>query len=126
MGETNSYLNSPLLRVGRSQYKVVRAEPCNAGMKFTLKPVVPSCIEVIASRPETIEALVERMSDHYINDDSDCVEFRVDTNGYANGIRFENLDSWHRIDSAVICDSLSEASVTTTIEVKKKGEMSYE
>jgi len=115
MGETNSYLNSPLLRVGKSQYKVVRAEPCNAGMKFTLKPVVPSCIEVIASRQETIEALVERMSDHYINDDSDCVEFRVDTNGYANGIRFEALDGWHSIDSAVICDSISEAKETNDV-----------
>lgn len=115
MGEINSYLNSPLLRVGKAQYKVVRAEPCNAGMKFTLRPVVPSCIEVIASRPETIEALVERMSDHYINDDSDCVEFRVDTNGYANGIRFEALDGWHRIDSAVICDSISDAKETNDV-----------
>ena len=49
------------------------------------------------------------MSDHYINDDSDCVEFRVDINGYANGIRFGVLDGWHSIDSAVICDSISEA-----------------
>lgn len=112
MGETNSYLNSPLLNVGKAQYKVVRAEPCNTGMKFTLKPIVPSCIEVITSRQETIEALVERMSGHYINDDSDCVEFRVDTNGYANGIRFEVLDGWLRIDSAVICDSISEAKET--------------
>ena len=109
MGETNSYLNSPLLRVGKAQYKVVRAEPCHAGMKFTLRPVVPGCIEVIASRQETIEDLVERMSDHYINDNSDNVEFRVDTNGYATGIRFDVLDGWHSIDSAAICDSISES-----------------
>lgn len=110
MGETNSCFNSPFLRVGKAQYKVVRAEPCGAGMKFTLKTVVPSCIEVIASRPETIEALVERMSDHYINDNSDNVEIRVDTNGYATGIRFETLDGWHSIDSAAICDSIKEAN----------------
>ena len=47
MGEINSYLNSPLLMAGKAQYKVVRAEPCNAGLKFTLKPVVPSCIDAL-------------------------------------------------------------------------------
>ncbi len=45
MGETNSYLNSPLLRAEKARYKVVRAEPYNAGMKFTLRPVVPSCTD---------------------------------------------------------------------------------